>query len=402
MLKEGNTATDSRPEPKSLWNYNFIMVLVFGFLSGTANQMVNPLLSKYAISLGASLSLAGSIVGLQSGMAMFMRPVSGAASDLLNRKFVMIGSIITSSIAFTGYLLFKNIPVVIFCRILQGFAFAFMSVARTAFATEYIPKDRMGEGVAFTSFGVVLSQAVGPAIGLWISEKIGFNGCFIIALICSISGIILLSTLPYKHVRGDFKWNKLKFSNLLAIEVLPYGLIAGLFAMVTHMANAFVPLIGDERGIPNVAVFFTIYSIASLILRPISGKILDKFGLPVLLYPAFFCAAITFILLGAAQSIIVIIIAGIFKSLSQGVALPSIQGSAIKRLGKERAGVSAATIHIGQDLICWIAPSFGGALAASQGYANTFYIYAGIILLGLPCYILIRHFEKKREIGNIQ
>ena len=128
-------------EPTKLWNPSFILILVFGFISGTANQMVNPQLSKYALSLGASLSLAGTIVGLQSGMSMWLRPLSGAANDILNRKFVMVGSILVSSIAFAGYLFSHSIAGTIIFRCVQGFSFAFMSVARTSFATGFTPKD---------------------------------------------------------------------------------------------------------------------------------------------------------------------------------------------------------------------------------------------------------------------
>lgn len=388
--------------PRTLWNIDFIMVLVFGFISGTANQMVSPLLSKYAVSLGASLALAGFIVGLQSGTAMFLRPVSGASSDLLNRKHIMIGSGAVTSLAYAGYLIFSSITSVIICRVLQGIAFAFMSVARTAYATEFIPKNRMGEGVAFTSFGVVLSQAVGPAVGLWISENWGYNACFAIALFCSILGATLLAIRPYKHRRGAFNWNRIKLSNLIAFEVVPYALISGLFAMIIQLGNSFLALIGDERGIANVGIFFTIYSVSALVLRPLSGRALDRFGLSVLIYPAFIFAALTMVLIGSASSLLFIIIAGFTKALSQGVALPSIQGSAIKRLGMERAGVASATIHLGTDLMMTLAPAFGGVLATKLGYRDMFYIYAVVVLFGMPAFAMITRRDKKRGVDYTQ
>ncbi len=385
-------------EPKTLWNLSFIAVLVLGFITGSANQMVNPLLSKYATSLGASLSLAGALVGLQSGMAMCLRPLSGAASDILNRKYVMIGSTVASSLAFAGYLLFHDIVAIVICRLLQGFSFAFMSVARTAFATEYMPKDRLGEGVAFTSFGVVLSQAIGPNIGLWVSDRWGYNYCFLFALILSVGGGALMCLLPYHHQKGSFKKSRLKLSNLIAVEIIPYALLAGMFTMTTHLANSFLVLVGEERNIPNVGLFFTVYSVTALVLRPLAGKILDRFGLPILLYPAFLFAAMTMVLIGVAQSLVFIILAGICKSLSQGVALPSIQGSAIKRLSKERAGVASATIHMGQDLLSTISPAIGGAVASATGYQSMYLIFAAVILLGIPLYTLLRRQEKKKEL----
>ena len=393
--KSNDSDQAEKQEYKTLWNIGFITILVLGFMGGTANQMVTPLLSKYTLSLGASLTLAGSITGIMSGIAMFLRPFSGAASDLLNRKHVMIASGLVTATAYAGYLLFNSIPAVIICRVLQGFSFSFMSVARTAYATEYIPKDKMGEGIAFTSFGIVLSQAMGPNIGIWVSENWGFDGCFLVALILSILGATLLLTLPYKHKKGSFKFNKIKLSNLIAVEVIPYALIAGSIFTTVQLANAFIVLIGTERDIPNVGLFFTVFSIFTLILRPISGRILDKYGLPVLLYPSFLFASVTMVLIGSANSLIFLLVAGVTKSLSHGVAIPSIQGACIKRLGRERAGVVAATIHMGQDLLGSLAPPVGGFIATYHGYGNMYYTFAIFVLLVIPAYMFLRRCENK-------
>ena len=385
-------------EPTTLWNIPFIVVLVFGFLSGAANQMVNPNLSKYAVSLGASLSLAGTIVGLQAGMAMCLRPISGAASDLLNRKYVMLGSICITSTAYLGYLLFRNITAVIICRLLQGFSFSFMSVARTAFASAYMPKDKIGEGVAYTSFGVVLSQIVGPNIGLWVSDNFGFEYCFGTALILSLSGLAVLSLVPYKHTKGQFKKDKLKLSNLISVEVIPYALLGGMFSITTQLANSFIALVGEERGISNVAMFFTTYAVIALITRPVAGKVVDKYGLAVIMYPGFVFGALSMLFIGVAQGLPLILMSGVCKALSQGMALPSIQGSAIKRLGREKAGVASATIHMGQDLLNLVAPALGGVIASQYGYTTMYCGFAGFIILGIPIYAALRHSEKKRGI----
>ena len=389
-------SADPGSRPKTLWNISFISILVLGFITGSAGQMVNPILSKYVISLGGTISLAGTIFGLNSGIALLIHPFSGAASDIINKKFVLIGSVLISAAAYIGYLLFNSITAVIICRIMQGFSFAFMSVARIAFATDFIPRGRLGEGVAFTSFGIVLSQAVGPIIGLWVVEKWGFSHCFAVAIILSLIGAGMLCLLPYKRVKKKLEIKKLRLNNLVAVEILPYAFLAGMFALLTHMANSFLALLGEDRGIANVGLFFTVYAITALVVRPFSGRVLDKFGLPVLLYPAFFIASLTMLLLGFAQSLSVIMLAGFFKAFSQGIAMPSITGSSIKRLGRERAGVVSATIHFGQDLVCMIGPPVGGAIAAASGYTTMYYSFAAFILgVGLPLYMYLRHRDKK-------
>lgn len=388
--------TDSGP-PEKLWNINFVTILVLGFLTGTANQMVAPQLAKYVISLGGTITVASTVVGILSAISLFMRPFSGAASDLINRKYVFIFSIFMTTLAYGGYLLFDSIAAVFVCRTLHAIGFSFQSVARIAFASEFIPKERMGEGISLATFGIVLSQAMGPNIGLWVSDTWGFNACFAVAMFACILGIILIGVRPYKSRLNSTGFKMLKFRNLLSIEAIPYALLSGLIFMAIQLGNSFIVLLGDERNIPNILLFFTVYSILTLLARPLSGKILDKRGLAILLYPSFVFAVLSLALIGAAQSLMVILVAGICRALSQGVALPAIQGYTVKYLGMEHAGVLAATISMGQDLLGGLAPIIGGVLIDNFGfgYGDVFYAFAGLTLLGIPGYMLLQRHEKR-------
>ena len=364
---------DPEQEPTTLWNPCFLMILVLGFATGTANQMVTPLLSTYAVSLGASLSLAGTIVGLQRASAMILRPVSGAAADLLNRKYVMMFSVVVTGLSFVGYLMSDSIPMVMVCRLLQGVGFGFMSVSRTAFASTYMPKGRLGEGVGYTTFGVVLSQAAGPSIGLWIADNWGIRYCFLVAVIAQIIGGVLLALIPYKKpVRsleqsGQAAKERLKLKNLISLPIVPYAFLGGIFTVGNILINSFLPLMGELRGLGNVGIFFTAYSLFAVFMRPLVGKLLDKKGRAFVLVPAFMLGCVSMLLVGYAASLWMLVIAGIFKACGQGGAQPSVQAAAIKRLGRENAGVASATIQMGQDLMGLVAPSLGGMLVSAAG-----------------------------------
>ena len=134
-----------------------------------------------------------------------------------------------------------------------------------------------------------------------------------------------------------------------------------------------------------------------MLLFPISGRLLDRYGLAVQLYPAFVFAALCFVLLGAANSLLFIVLAAACKTLSQGIALPSLQGSMIKKLGREHAGVATATFSFVQDIFCWAAPTAAGFMADRMGYTRMFYLFAAATLLGIPLYRIIQIWEKKRN-----
>ncbi|MBQ6691711.1 MAG: MFS transporter [Clostridia bacterium] len=394
-------AYDFDQEPKTLWNLPFIMVLVIGFITGTANQMVNPLLGKYTVGLGATLTLAGTIVGLQSGASMVLRPVSGAASDKLNRKLVFFGSIVVTGVAYMGYMLFRSIPMVMICRMLQGVGFSFMSVARTAFASSFMPKDRIGEGVGYTTFGVVLSQAVGPSIGIWIADNLGYFYCFLIAFLFCAFGSVVMMMIPYKPIRlpetVEKGKRKFRLGDYIAPAAIPYSLLAGLFAIQIHLPNAFLELLAGERGIGGVGLYFTAYSLVAIVTRPMAGRILDKKGLTTIIIPGYIFCAVSMLLIGNASSTFMIILAGIFRAFGQGSAQPGVQAVAIKRLGTEKAGVAMATVMLGQDCLAAITPAIGGVVATATSYRTMFNLTSLVMLSGIAIYFLIISMEKKYE-----
>ena len=74
------TAKNPQTEPQHLWNKSYVLVLFLGVFTGMASQMVTPLISKYAVSIGAPLTIAATISSMMSIAALLCRPFSGASN----------------------------------------------------------------------------------------------------------------------------------------------------------------------------------------------------------------------------------------------------------------------------------------------------------------------------------
>jgi len=389
-----------------LWNKAYIMVLVLGIFTSTSSQMVTPLISKYAISLGAPLTFAATIASIMSLAALFCRPFSGAISDIFNRKTLMIISTVITGVCMLGYALADNITTVVIVRIIHGISFSFMGVANMAFSSSFIPRERMGEGMSYIGLGTILSSALGPNIGMSLSDKFGYEICFIASAAISIISVVLMFLIPYKRPENEEPANlsrlkQIRLKNLIATEIIVYAAIMGLFSCGNGLLNTFIALIGDERGVANIGLFFTAYSIVVIFIRMFTGRILDKRGLAIILIPSFFIAAAGMVLVGIGTATWMFIIAGGLKALGQGAGSPSVQASCIKTLGRERAGVASSTCYIGQDIGNSIAPIVGGMVASSWGYDTLFYLYAGLLVVGgMGLYMLQLYLEKRRATRN--
>ena len=190
--------------------------------------------------------------------------------------------------------------------------------------------------------------------------------------------------IPNNFVKKARERKKFSFNDLIAKELLIYTVLIGLFSCGNGLLTTYLALMGEERGIGNIALFFTAYSIMLVLVRPVSGKLMDKKGLAVILYPAYIIGAVGMALLARATNLWMVVVSGILKALGQGAGSPSIQAHCIKELGKERAGVAASTCFIGQDVGNAIAPIIGGVVVTQFGYGTLFYSYA-IFLAGLGC-----------------
>lgn len=386
-------------EETKLWNKSYIMILILSTVINSATQMVTPLVSKFAISLGAQLSIATTIASLMSWSALFLRPFAGLLSDRFNRKKI----ILISNLAIAACLLLmsgaKTVTTLVAIRILHGIAFSFNSVAMMAFNTMYIPKDRLGEGMGWMALGTIVSQALGPNIGIALVEKTGYTACFAVAAAVCVVGVVIILMMHYEHPVSD-KSRKLDINSLISLRILPYAAIMCLFSAGNGLASNMMVLFGDARGIANIGLFFTAYSIAMVVVRPFSGKLVDKKGLRFVLYPAIVLSSAAYFVLGSATALWMVILAAILKAVGQGSGQPGIQSTCLRQIGREKAGVVSSTCYIGQDIGNAVAPVIGGIVVERFGYANLFYGYAVVLLVGASLIFFLKYNYDVKKYGD--
>ncbi len=74
-----------------------------------------------------------------------------------------------------GYMVSLNVVFLIVTRIIHGIGFALSSTASVALAAEYIPRDKMGEGIGYLGISTVISSTVVPGIGLSFASAAGIR-----------------------------------------------------------------------------------------------------------------------------------------------------------------------------------------------------------------------------------
>lgn len=383
-------------EETKLWNFNYLVLLILSIFTAISFSMVTPVLTKYAANIGLGLSVAGSLSGILSITALIARPFSGLASDRINKKLLMVVSTAVSGVVISLYGMTTSAPALFVLRILHGTAFAFSGTCNIAMASRYIPKQRMGEGIGYLGIGNIIAQAVGPNLGLALMNRYSFRAAFLagglLALGAAAAMLVLVRYAPEQRKRAEKAG--FRFSDLIAPKLIPYAIFGGLFSLCNGIISSFLAMLGDERGIVNVGIFFTVNAVTLLLVRIFGGKLMDKYGLTPILIPSYLFAATAMFLVSGAKGAAIIAVAGVLKALGQGTAQPAIQTTCIKSLPDEKRGVAVSTFYVGADVGQGLGGAIGGVVAQSFGY-TAMYSGAGVLMLAaLAVYLVFARCKK--------
>ena len=372
-------------EVKSLWNRSFILLILVSLITAMSFNMVYVIISKYALEVTPSLTIAGVIAGIFSIAALIIRPIAGVTADTMNKKRLCIIANLLITIALFGYTFSFNVPTLFFFRILHGVAFGISGTVNIALVTNYIPKGRTAEGIGYYGLGQVMAQIISPNLGVQIEELYGFQPLFLLVTGLSLLGVLLLTRLNYpkEQVTKVRKKRKLTLNSLIAKEVLMYAIIGGMFSFGNGIVSSFLVLLGEERNIRNIGLFFSVGAIVLFVLRIFVGKIADNQGITSIVNISLIASAMSMILIGFAPILSILLLASVLKSIGQGGGQISLQAECIKRVDPSRVGVATSTFYIGADLGQGFGPMIGGAISSTFNYTILFLFCAALMLVAM-------------------
>ena len=372
------------------------MLIAINFGSGVAGYMTVPLVAKYVMTFGADITTASAVSGILSLVAMFMCPVAGVLSDRINKKKLLIITEAAYAVCLGLHAFARSLIALLLLRAVTGIFFSLSNVLTIAYASSYIPKSRMGEGLGYFGLVVPLVQAAGPSIGLGLRDSIGYGAVFTGAAIAALAAMICVAVLPYNAPEPSGQKKTLKFNDIFAVRFIWLMLLTALFSSANGLISTYLDILASERSITNISIFFTVFSVVLIIFKPLTGKLLDSRGMYLVIIPAVVFAALGMFFVGIASSLWVMLIAAVCKALGQGAGTPTIQAHAVKMLDKSHPGVAVSTIQIGQSLGNSIAPVLGSFLVKPFGYTTMFCGFGGIILVAGFLFLILQARREKK------
>jgi len=371
-----------------LWTLDFILTLLtsFSFFAG-AFYLVT-VLPNYIQELGGSPFQVGLVVGAWGYLPLVLRLYVGKFSNRSNKKLMIRLGLVSLVIVYILMAYSKTIVALFILRFVQGIGSAAIPTASGTLIANITPFPRRGEGLGYFGITSSLGQAIGPAIGAFILNQYSYQAVFLLSAFTALYSLALIHFVK----EPETEKNNINERDVLIPKkaILPSMLFFSI-TICFAACCAFLPLLGLERGISQISLFFISHGGISIIARPIGGALGDRIGrLPIVIFGMITMSSAMFIL-ATADSNMIILFAGIFSGLGVSLCNTGLFALALDRVSPDQQGSATAVIQLAWDVGIIISGIGLGFLATKLGLASLF-IAGGLcplIALGATIILLL-------------
>ena len=191
-------------------------------------SIVNVALVDMQGSLGATLSEIGWVITGYAIANVIIIPLSAWLGDYFGRKTYFIFSLIAFTLASVLCGLSINLPMLIFARILQGLGGGGLLAKAQAILFETFPREEQGVAQALFGVGVIAGPAIGPTLGGYLTDTLGWRWIFFINIPFGILAVVMAWIFLPKPAPDAYRSHTVDW---LGIILLTVGL-AGLQTML--------------------------------------------------------------------------------------------------------------------------------------------------------------------------
>ena len=325
------------------------------FVTGTAHVQK---------TFGTSLSTAGLTSGIMVIGCLVGRFLTGNQLSTFGGKPCLLAGLLLFTASIGGLFMVDSLPMLFVQRFAAGFGVGVAGTATGAIVAYVVPVRFHGLGIGLFTMSAALALALGPFLGIFLSLRYGYHTLMLlnagISLLCLGIFCFLRNLPPMRHPARPV----LSLYSYIDPRVVRFSLVA-------------------------LAVCPSCYAGAALLTRPHSGRLFDRHGEHVILYPALLLTALALYVLSRAESAAALLGAGLllgvgfanFQSVGQAVSLSLVSRS--------RYAQATTTFYIFFDLGIGLGPYIFGHLIPSMGYSGMYLTLSIVVLASVGIYRLV-------------
>jgi MFS family permease len=348
MIDDTDPISPANPPEKSIYTLQFGLLCLSSLLFSASFNMLIPELPAYLSSLGGA-EYKGLIIALFTLTAGISRPFSGKFTDTVGRVPIMaVGSIVCFICGFL-YPLLASVSGFLFLRLIHGFSTGFKPTATAAYVADIIPQSRWGEALGIHGLCFSTGMAIGPAIGSAITLHFSINVLFYCSSALALMSIIILMNMKEtlkQRQRFSFSLFRISKSDIIDRHVIPAGVVTLISYMPYGAILTVIPDWSEHLGIANKGMFFMVFTIASLLIRFVAGKVSDRHGRVNVIRVGIAIIALSLVVAGFGTTSFVLMAGAVLFGIGSGIASPAINAWTVDLSDPQYRGKAVATMYI--------------------------------------------------------
>lgn len=372
---------------KSIWSQAFVVLFVLTIFDQMSFLCTRTIISKYALDLGFNNTMAGFIAGALSIAAMFSRPVAGKilGKSVISKRTILRVMVAASFAIVLCYILVRNFIPLMIIRILNGITYGVSGTVELTMASDALPDEVMGRGIAIFGLGNIIGLAIAPSIASFLYDRYSPNVLFIFCAVTSVMAMGITFFIPdasekkavVRQEKAERKAGGIKafLESTFAVEALVPSLLNFASQMAYASISAFIIVYGGVKGWDNIALFYTVYSVALFVFKPVNGRLYDKKGLLPLVVFGNASFALGILMIAFTNRFELCLLAAVFCAYGYGGAISTFQAEALKSTTYEKHGVASGTYFTLNDFGGFFGASLAGVVASIFGYSKMYIIF---------------------------
>ena len=411
-----------------LWTRDFILGTLINFVLSCNYFMLTVVMTAYAMDVYyAPAALAAFCASIFIIGTLIARVASPSLMERLGRKRLLILGTAFGCGMSALYLIDTPLWALMGIRLLHGIAYGICSTTIATIVTALVPASRKGEGIGYYMLSVTLGAAIGPFAGILISRHVSYDVLFISAALVLVVAMLLVLPLrvrgPQKSSaaaqeelageelagsaegrreeaaaakaatsvseasgQGGCVWDKVIERGAMPISSVCFLIFFGYSSLLTFL-TPFAESVGLTRA---ASVFFIVYALSMFLTRPFTGRAFDRRGPLLVMIPAFFSFTAGMVLLAFASNDWMILGRSLLCVYGVGTVQSCGLAMAVKKAPDDRLSIANATFYMFLDLGVGVGPLLLGLLVPVVGYPLMYIAMAGVGLLALVVFLIIR------------
>lgn len=371
-----------------------VVLLGASFFYLTSTMLVNPLVTSFAGTLGAGAMLMGALASLMNLCSLVVRPLAGNLADRLPlRTLAAVGASIMCVTAL-GQALAPSTAFLAVARLANGAGYSLCSVCMSTWFAVMLPPERVGQGMGLFGLMNALGMAVGPALGIAVSESAGYRVAICLAALFALVALIGIGLVrqgggsPASHEGVDRHGGGDGVLHLVDRRAVPPALVVAFFTIPYMATQSFLVRYVQDLGLDiSTGLFFTFYAASLVVLRIALGRAFDTVGFTRFLAASSVSALGSLSLLAMMTDDWQLFLAAPLMAGGYGVMCSVCQSSAVRLVGPAHSGMANSTYYMGLDVGMTLGPTLGGVLYGTVGPSGFFLALMASIPLALTAFV---------------